>query len=124
MTEPTQPQPGSGSESTAAVRAKLQEIVPLLRSARHIEPEVQQVLADLVDELIRVMDPNAPPAEAAHLAESSAQLAQVLHRKHHSGLIAAARDRLEAAATRAEAEAPVATGLARRLIDTLANLGI
>jgi hypothetical protein len=120
MTEPTQPDP----ETVAAVRTKLQELVPLLRSARHIEPEVQDVLADLVDELIRVMDPNAPAAEAAHLAESSAHLAQVLHRKPHPGLIAAARDRLEAAATRAETKAPVATGLARRLIDTLSNLGI
>jgi hypothetical protein len=120
MTEPTQP----GPEAAAAVRTKLQEIVPRLRSARHIDPEVQQVLADLLDELIRVMDPNAPAAEAAHLAESSAHLVQALDRKHHPGLIAAARDRLEAAATRAEAEAPVATGLARRLIDTLSNLGI
>jgi hypothetical protein len=120
MTEPTQPVP----ETAAAVRAQLQRIVAKLRSTRHIEPEVQQALADLVDELIRVMDPNAPAAEAAHLAESSAHLVDALDRKHHPGLIAAARDRLEEAATRAEAEAPVATGLARRLIDTLANLGI
>jgi hypothetical protein len=130
MTEPAQSEPDSGPETepqtapTAAVRARLQEIVPRLRSARHIDPAVQRALADLVDELVRVMDPNAPAAEAAHLAESSAHLVQALDRKHHAGLIAAARDRLEAAATRAETEAPVATGLARRLIDTLANLGI
>ena len=70
------------------------------------------------------MDPHPPAVEAAHLAESSAHLVEALHRKHHAGLIAAAKERLEEAATRAEAEAPVATGLARRLIDTLANLGI
>jgi hypothetical protein len=120
MTEPTPPTP----ETAAAVRTQLKEIVPLLRSSRHIEPEVQEALADLVDELIRVMDPNAPAVEAAHLAESSTHLVEALHRKHHAGLIAAAKERLESAATRAEAEAPVATGLARRLIDTLANLGI
>ncbi len=120
MTEPTPPSP----EAAPAVRTKLEEIVPLLRSSRHIEPEVQEALADLVDELIRVMDPNPPAVEAAHLAESSAHLVEALHRKHHAGLIAAAKERLEEAATRAEAEAPVATGLARRLIDTLANLGI
>ena len=120
MTELTPPSP----ENFAAVRTQLQEIVPLLRTSRHLEPEVQEALADLVDELIRVIDPNAPAAEAAHLAESSAHLVHALHRKHHAGLIAAARQRLEDAATRAEAEAPLATGLARRLIDTLANLGI
>ena len=34
------------------------------------------------------------------------------------------RDRLREAAVRAEVQAPVATGIVRRLIDTLANLGI
>ena len=120
MTEPTPPI----GETAPAVRAQLEEIVPLLRSSRHIEPEVQEALADLVDELIRVMDPRPAAVEAAHLAASSAHLVDALHRKHHAGLIAAAKERLEEAATRAETEAPVATGLARRLIDTLANLGI
>jgi hypothetical protein len=120
MTEPLFPNP----EGEATIRNRLQEVVPLLRQTRHIEPDVQQALADLVDELIRVMDPNAPAAQATHLAESSTHLVQALHRKHHAGLIAAAKERLEEAATRAEAEAPVATGLARRLIDTLANMGI
>jgi hypothetical protein len=120
MTEPTPPSP----EAAATVRTQLEKVVPLLRSSRHIDPDVQQALADLVDELIRVIDPNAPPAQAAHLAASSTHLVEALHRKHHAGLIAAAKERLEEAATRAEAEAPVATGLARRLIDTLANLGI
>src|SRR5262249_55046935 len=71
----------------------------------HIDPDVQQALADLVDELIRVMDPHAPALEAAHLAESSTHLVQALHRKQHAGLLTAATERLEAAATRAEAEA-------------------
>ena len=120
MSEPTLPTP----EAAATVRTQLQAVVPLLREARHVDPDVRQALADLVDELIRLIDPNAPAAEAAHLAESSTLLAQALHRKHHTGLISTAKERLEEAATRAEAEAPVATGLARRLIDTLANLGI
>jgi hypothetical protein len=120
MTEPAPP----GPDSAATVRTRLQEVVPLLRESRHIDPDVQQALADLVDELIRVMDPHAPALEAAHLAESSTHLVQALHRKQHAGLLAAATERLEEAATRAEAEAPVATGLARRLVDLLANLGI
>lgn len=119
MTEPPLP-----STEAATVRTRLQELVPLIRETRHIERDAQQALADLVDELIRLMDPLAPAAQSAHLAESSTHLVEALHRKHHAGLIAAAKDRLEAAATRAEAEAPVATGLARRLIDTLANMGI
>jgi hypothetical protein len=122
MSEPM-PQP-IDPEPPTTIRADLHAVVPLLREARHIEPDVQAALADLVDELIRVMDPHPPAAEASHLAESSTQLVQALHREHHSGLIAAAKQRLEEAATRAEAQAPVATGLARRLIDTLANLGI
>jgi len=120
MTDPIPLQP----DAATTVRARLLEVVPLLREARHIEPEARRALADLVDELIRVMDPNAPAAQAAHLAESSTHLAEALHREHHHGLLASAKERLEEAAARAEAEAPVATGLARRLIDTLANLGI
>jgi hypothetical protein len=120
MTEPMQP----GPETAAAFRDQLRKSMAQLRAMPQIEPEVRQVLADFVDELSRHLDPNVPAAEAAHLAESSAHLVEALARKHHPGLIAAARDRLEAAATRAETAAPVATGLARRLIDTLANLGI
>jgi hypothetical protein len=121
MTEPiSSPNPNRDAVSPT----RLEEVVGLLRSSSHIDPQVQQALADLVDELIHSLDPNTPAAQAEHLAESSAHLVQALHRKHHAGLIAAAKDRLEEAATRAEAEAPVATGLARRLIDTLASLGI
>lgn len=112
------------NEPPTTVLDDLREVVPLLREVRHIEPEARQALADLVDELIRVIDPNAPVARTAHLAESSTHLIQVLHRKQHAGLINTAKERLEEAAARAEAEAPVATGLARRLIDALANLGI
>jgi hypothetical protein len=120
MTEPTPPTP----EAVATVRTQLQEVVPLLREGRHLDRDVQQALADLVDELIRMMDPHAPADSTAHLAESSTQLVRALHRKQHTGMLAAAKARLEEAATRAEAEAPMATGLARRLIDTLSNLGI
>src|SRR5437867_3599124 len=100
MTEPTcEPTPPS-PEPAEKARAQLQAIVPLLRETRHIDPEVQEALADLVDELIRVIDPHAPAAETAHLAQSSTHLIQALHRKHHQGLINAAKERLEEAATR------------------------
>jgi hypothetical protein len=120
MSDPIPP----GPETAATLRSQLQGVVPLLRESRHIDPEVKEALAELIGELIQVMDPNAPAAEAAHLAESSTHLVQALQHKHHARVLTAAKERLEEAATRAEAKAPVATGLARRLIDTLANLGI
>ena len=106
------------------IRANLLEVARLLRKADHLEPEAQSELADLVDELAGALDPAAPGEQAAHLAESSAHLARALHDQHHPGLIEAARRRLEDAAARAEVHAPVATGVARRLIEALARLGI
>ena len=120
MSEPATPSP----EMTSPARETLLKLAPLLREAHHIEPEVQKILADLVDELVRMVDPTAPSVQTEHLAETSTHLIQALHRKHHVGLLTAAEERLEEAAARAEAEAPVATGIARRLLDTLAGLGI
>jgi hypothetical protein len=39
-------------------------------------------------------------------------------------MLGRARERLEEAVVEAEAQAPLAVGLARRLLDTLANIGI
>ena len=63
-------------------------------------------------------------AEAAHLSESTARLIEGLHGRHDEGVLAAARDRLEGAVVGAEARAPVVAGVARRLLEALANLGI
>jgi hypothetical protein len=49
---------------------------------------------------------------------------QALQQQRGPGYLTAARNRLGEAALRAEVEAPLAAGIARRLIDTLANLGI
>lgn len=111
--------------AAARVQVSLHELARLLREAQHLEPEAQQALADLVDELGKALDPaTAPSAEMAHLADSAAGLAQALHQRHDTSVLVAARDRLEAAALRAEADAPVTAGVVRRLLDTLANLGI
>lgn len=120
MSEPTSP----GPDTSSLVREDLLKLAPLLREAHHIEPEVQEILADLVDELVRMVDPAVPSTQSEHLAETSTQLMLALHRKQHVGLLTAAKERLEEAATRAETEAPVATGIARRLVDALAGLGI
>jgi hypothetical protein len=120
MSNPISPSP----DPSGSIQERLLKLAPLLREAHHIEPEVQEIVADLIDELVRMVDPAAPSSQAEHLAATSTNLMQVLHRKQHVGLLTAAKERLEEAAARAEAEAPVATGLARRLVDALAGLGI
>lgn len=119
MPETPTPQPGP------SVPHRLHELAQLLRSAEHLDPAAQKALADLVDELSGALQPDAiSSAETAHLAESTRQLLESLHRSGDPGHRDSLKHRLEAAIVRAEAEAPLATGLARRLIDTLANLGI
>jgi hypothetical protein len=114
----------AAADSLDEIRARLLACAMSLRDADHIEPEAQRALADLVLELADALDPRAPTAQTAHLAETSAHLVEALHEPHNAGLIATARRRVEEAAARAEAGAPVATGVARQLIDLLAGLGI
>lgn len=111
-------------EKSAEIRAQLKECAELLREARHLDEAAQRALADLVAELSAALDPATGSEHVAQLAESSAQLVHALHAQHDAGLIASARERLEQAAARAETEAPVATGVARQLIDALASIGI
>jgi hypothetical protein len=106
------------------IKASLLECAELLRRTDHLDPVAQKALAELIIELVGALDPAVSSERTAHLAETSAELARALHERHDAGLIAAARARLEAAAAKAEAEAPVATGLARRLIDALAGIGV
>jgi hypothetical protein len=121
MSEPTTP--GSGAEPTADARERLLDLAGLLRGARHLTPETRAALADLIAELAGALGPGGPGPQAAHLAESAAQAARALH-DQQQGLLTAARERLEAAAARAETKAPVATGVARRMIDLLSEIGI
>ena len=103
----------------------LHELAQKLREADHLGPEAQSAVADLLDELARAIPPaGVGPAEASHLAESATHLAEALHRRHEAGALTAALERFEASMARAEAKAPMASGIARRLIETLANLGI
>jgi hypothetical protein len=106
------------------VQASLHVVAELLRNPRPLTPEVRAALADLLDEFGGSLAPTAvPPAEVQHLAESTAHLARALGRKD-PGYLASARDRLEQAVLAAEAQAPAAADLARRLLDALANIGI
>jgi hypothetical protein len=106
------------------VRAKLQELTALLRDAEHLEPDTQEELADLLDELSRALDPAVSSVEGTRLAANAARLVQALHDQQDHTLLTAARERLRQAAIRAEAQAPMVTGIVRRLIDALSNLGI
>lgn len=118
-------QPQRSPQAAADVLACLHEVAQFLRQAHHLEPEAQRALADLVDELSRSVNPaDLPSVETAHLAQTTAQLARALDQQHDETVVARARDRLEAAAAQAEVQAPLATGLARRVLDVLANLGI
>lgn len=106
------------------LQAKLRTAAQELRHARHIDPEAQRALADLVLELAEAIDPNAPCDRTAHLAESSSQVLEALHHAPETGLLATARERLEEAAASAESKAPVAAGIARQLVDLLAGIGV
>ena len=112
-------------QTVARMRADLQELGRLLREAGHLTPRTQSDLAGLLEELGSELDPAVPPSpQTAHLAETVGRLARSLHEQQHSGLLAAARDRLQAAALAAETEAPVVTGIVRRFIDVLGSIGI
>lgn len=118
-------QPPSATPATTGAQAGLHSIAEILREPHPLSPEIRAVLADLVDEMGRALaTATVQPAEVAHLAESTAQLARAMLRQEHPGLLAAARDRVEAAILAAESKAPLTAGLARRLLDTLANIGI
>ena len=112
-------------QAVVQMRADLQELGRLLREAGHLAPQTQRELADLLEEFGSELDPAVPTSpQTTHLAETVGRLARSLHEQQHSGLLAAARDRLQAAALAAETEAPVVTGIVRRVIDVLASIGI
>jgi hypothetical protein len=91
---------------------------------RHIGPQARRELADVLDELATELAKIPESPQAGHLAESAAHLVDELRGERAEGPLAAAKHRLEEAAARAEAKAPVATGLAFRLVDLLAEIGI
>jgi hypothetical protein len=120
---PDTPEPTS--PAVPEVRARLAEATRALRESESLDPEARDALAGLLDELGRVLEsPAAPPAEVARVADGAAHLAEALHRSQDRGILEAARDRLERLAVQAQTRAPVAVGVARRLIDALAEWGI
>jgi len=116
----TSPEPSVQS----AIQSSLQAVAKLLREPQPLSAEAKDALAGYVEELSALLgNPQAPPEAVRHLADSTAHLVEAVHRRDR-GLIASARDRLEQAILNAESHAPVAAGVARRVLDALANIGI
>jgi hypothetical protein len=108
----------------SAVSAGLHRIAQALREGPPLGPEAQRALAALIDELGNALPAAEPPTpEMEHLAGTTAEFVHALHRRE-TGRLAAARDRLEQAILGIEAQAPLTAGVARRVLDALANLGI
>jgi hypothetical protein len=111
--------------SVPEIQARLQTVARMLQRSHSLDSASQQALSELVQELgAAIGSAQVPAAELAHLADSTARLAESLHHQHDQGLLGQARDRFEKAVVRAEARAPFVSGLAQRLLETLANLGI
>jgi hypothetical protein len=116
----TTPEPSVNS----AVQASLQAVARLLREPHPLSAEAQDALAGYIDELSALLaNPQAPPEAVRHLADSTAHLVEAVHHRDE-GLITLARARLQQAILGAEAQAPVAAGVARRVLEALANIGI
>ncbi len=111
--------------ATKLVQGVLHTIAQLLRDGPPLTPEAQQLLADIADELGRTLESDVVPAAALNqLAEHVAELIEAAHEGQDVGFAGHVRDRLERAAAALESRAPLLTGLTRRLIETLADLGI
>ncbi len=122
-------EPLDAPSPTTTVRAHLLALSQQLReSSAPVGATAREELATLVAELAEALDPAVTPALASHLAETTAHLGESLdtdapHPPDPTSPLGGAVQRLEEAASHAEAHAPLAAGLARRLVDAIAALG-
>ena len=106
-------------------KINLHELAQKVRDADSLGPQAQRAVADLLDDLAQAIPPaTASSAEATHLADSATHLADALRKPPQSSAVPPALARFETAVARAEAKAPLASGIARQIIEALANLGI
>ncbi len=78
------------------ILARLKHVASLLRASKSVDAESQRTLAELVDELTRVLETESlPPAEVAHLAETTVHLENTLRHHPDEGVLAKARHGLE-----------------------------
>ena len=119
------PESASNSPSRSGVPDRMHEIARLLREVHHLGPEAQRELAELADELGNALGSSAVAStESAHLADSTAHLVESLRRKEEGERLTSARERLEQAIIGAGARTPFLAGIARRLLNALADIGI
>src|SRR6516225_9286743 len=112
------------SQDPTQIQARLRELARTLREAKHLDPNTQRELAELADELATSGDfSKASSAEVAHLLDTSARIIGTLHQSPQTPVPATLRERLGQAIYATEARAPVLAGVARRLLDVLADLG-
>jgi uncharacterized protein DUF4404 len=103
----------------------LHDLAQKVREADSLGPQAQRAVADLLDDLAQAIPPaTGSSTEATHLAESATHLADTLREPQKSNAVPPALERFETAVARAEAKAPLASGIARQIIEALANLGI
>ena len=75
------PQPPSMIPSDLGIKSSLHTIAEILRDPHPLSHEIRTVLADLLDEVGRMLaTATVPPSEVAHLADSTALLARAVHR--------------------------------------------
>ena len=121
MSDQTSP----ASHSVSQTQANLRTIAASLREAGHLEPETQNKLASLLEELgTEIGTSGSVSPNTTHLAAAVSEMARSLHEQHPKGVVETARNRLKDAAVRAEIDAPVASGVVYRIIDLLASMGI
>lgn len=109
--------------SAARIQSDLTEFARLLREGERLDPETQQTLANLLEELSAELHPEALPTEQTiHLAELTGRLAEAVHQQQEARM-QESRQALEEAALKAESQA-AATGIVGRLMDVLSGIGI
>ncbi len=117
--------PQSQPPSVPELQTKLRDIAASLRHSTSLDAAAQHALSELMQELGRALAV-APllPDEVAHLADTTANLAEALHHERDRGVIGKAVDRFEGALVNAETHAPNLVGVARRFLDALSDWGI
>lgn len=113
------------NEAVQQIQTHLRNASQLLRHAKSLDTESQGVLAELMEEMTQALkNEELSEDELSHLVQTTAHLEEALRHHHDAGIVATARAGLERAISNAESEAPITVGLARRLLDALANIGI
>ena len=115
----------AASPAVLEIRARLQKIAQMLRKGGSLDAGSQRALAELVDEMTRILETEKlPDAELAHLTQTTARMEEAIRHQRDLGIVGTVREGLQRAVANAEANAPIAVGLARKLLDALANIGI